>query len=110
MFEQLRRDDCALNLRTYRASMSVLAECGRGKEAMMYLQEMKVCVCCCAAVCCVCCVLCALGLRVRVCGLFVVVRCFDDGDSRVLLEYLVVYKYTRAGPSSSMYCQFYCAG
>lgn len=44
VFQELRRDDCALNLRTYRASMSVLAECGRGKEAMMYLQEMKVCV------------------------------------------------------------------
>ncbi|CAN0124430.1 unnamed protein product, partial [Laminaria digitata] len=41
VFLELRRDDCALNLRTYRASMSVLAECGRGKEAMMYLQEMK---------------------------------------------------------------------
>ena len=42
VFEGLRRDHCALNLRTYRASMSVLAECGRGKEAMVYLQEMKV--------------------------------------------------------------------
>lgn len=82
MFQELRRDDCALNLRTYRASMSVLAECGKGKEALMYLQEMKVGVLLLCAVILLCAVLyavlCALTPCVcvcAVCGPFDVVWC-----------------------------------
>lgn len=42
VFDGLRQEGCHLNLRTYRACMAVMAEHGKGEEAMRYLQQMEV--------------------------------------------------------------------
>ena len=43
VLEGLKDEQCELNLRTWRSLMAVLAESGRGAEALMYLHDMKVC-------------------------------------------------------------------
>lgn len=43
VLNSLRQRGRRLNLRTYRACIEVLAECGRANEALGYLEEMEVC-------------------------------------------------------------------
>ena len=42
VLQQLREEGAEMNLRTYRGCLEFLARGGRGREALMYLQEMEV--------------------------------------------------------------------